>query len=277
MNYYQTLGVSKTASADEIKRAYRKLASQHHPDRGGDTARFQEIQAAYDVLSDPEKRHQYDNPQPQHQHFEFNFGAGGMDEIFSNFFRGQHNPFQHARQQPRRNKDIRADVAIGLQETLTNAKRTLNIKSQNGTVQTVDITIPRGVSAGTTIKYPGLGDHLFENLPRGDLYLTVNIYHNPNFDVNGLDLITKLTIDSFDAILGVDAQIVGLDGKVFTVRTPKGCQPGTKLKIPGEGLYKFQQDVKGNLYVQVYVKTPLNLTDEQLKQISTIKQQLNSR
>ena len=277
MNYYQTLGVSKTASADEIKRAYRKLASQHHPDRGGDTARFQEIQAAYDVLSDPQKRQQHDNPQPQHQHFEFNFGAGGMDEIFSNFFRGQHNPFQHARQQPRRNKDIRADVAIGLQETLTNAKRTLNIKSQNGTVQTVDITIPRGVSAGTTIKYPGLGDHLFENLPRGDLYLTVNIYHNPNFEVNGLDLITKLTIDSFDAILGVDAQIVGLDGKVFTVRTPKGCQHGTKLKIPGEGLYKFQQDVKGNLYVQVYVKTPLNLTDEQLKQISTIKQQLNSR
>ena len=100
MNYYQTLGVSKTASADEIKRAYRKLASQHHPDRGGDTARFQEIQSAYDTLSDPEKRQQYDNPQPQHQHFEFNFGAGGMDEIFSNFFRGQAHPFQHARQQP---------------------------------------------------------------------------------------------------------------------------------------------------------------------------------
>ena len=277
MNHYQTLGVSKTASADEIKRAYRKLASQHHPDRGGDTARFQQIQSAYDTLSDPEKRQQYDNPQPQHQHFEFNFGAGGMDEIFSNFFRGQAHPFQHARQQPRRNKDVRAEVAVGLQETLSEVKKTLNIRSQNGVHQTVDINIPRGVSPGTTIKYPGLGDHLFENLPRGDLYLTVNIYNNPNFQVNGLDLITKLTIDSFDAILGVDAQIVGLDGKVFTVRTPKGCQHGTKLKIPGEGLYKFQQDVKGNLYVQVQVKTPLNLTEEELQQIATIKQQLNSR
>jgi len=277
VNYYQTLGVSKTASADEIKRAYRKLASQHHPDRGGDTARFQEIQSAYDTLSDPAKRQQYDNPQPQHQHFEFNFGQGGMDEIFSNFFRGQANPFQHARQQPRRNKDIRAEVAVGLQETLNDIKKTINIKSQNGTNQTVDINIPRGVAPGTTIKYPGLGDNLFENLARGDLYLTVNIYNNPNFQVNGLDLITKLTIDSFDAILGVDARIVGLDGKVFTVRTPKSCQHGTKLKIPGEGLYKFQADVKGNLYVQVHVKTPFNLTDAELEQIKTIKQQLTSR
>lgn len=277
MDYYQTLGVTRNVSPEELKRAYRKLASQHHPDRGGNTARFQEIQAAYDVLSDPQKRQQYDNPQPQHQHFEFNFGPGGMDEIFSNFFRGHQHPFQHARQRPRRNKDIRAEVAIGLQETLTDAKRTLNIKSQNGVVQTVDITIPRGVSAGTTIKYPGLGDYLFENLPRGDLYLTVNIYNNPNFEVSGLDLVTNLTIDCFDAILGVDAQIVGLDGKVFTVRTPKGCQHGTKLKISGEGLYKFQQDVKGNLYVRIHIKVPFNLTDEQLKQILTIKQQLSTR
>ena len=275
MDYYQTLGVGRNASPEEIKRAYRKLASQHHPDRGGDTARFQEIQAAYAILSDPEKRSQYDNPQPQHQHFEFNFGPGGMDDIFSNFFRGHQHPFQHARQQPRRNKDVRAEVAVGLQETLSEVKKTLNIRSPNGTVQTVDITIPRGVSPGTTIKYPNLGDHLFENLPRGDLYLTVNIYNNPNFDVNGLDLITKLTIDSFDAILGVDARIVGLDGKVFTIRTPKSCQHGTKLKIPGEGLYKFQADVKGNLYVQVLIKTPVDLTDSQLQQIQTIKQQLS--
>lgn len=275
MDYYQTLGVGRNASPEELKRAYRKLASQHHPDRGGDTARFQEIQAAYATLSDPEKRSQYDNPQPQHQHFEFNFGPGGMDDIFSNFFRGHQNPFQHARQQPRRNKDVRAEVAVGLQETLSEVKKTLNIRSPNGTVQTVDITIPRGVSPGTTIKYPNLGDHLFENLPRGDLYLTVNIYNNPNFDVNGLDLITKLTIDSFDAILGVDARIVGLDGKVFTIRTPKSCQQGTKLKIPGEGLYKFQADVKGNLYVQVLIKTPVDLTDSQLQQIQTIKQQLS--
>jgi DnaJ-class molecular chaperone len=274
VNYYQTLGVSKTASADEIKRAYRKLASQHHPDRGGDTARFQEIQSAYDTLSDPAKRQQYDNPQPQGQHFEFNFGPGGMDEIFSNFFRGQAHPFQHARQQPRRNKDIRAQVAVGLQETLGDAKRTLNIKGANGSNQTVDITIPRGVSAGTTIKYPGLGDSLFENLPRGDLYLTVNIYTNPNFEVSGLDLITNLTIDSFDAILGNTVNVVGLDGKVFTINTPKFCQHGVKLKIPGEGLYKFQQDVKGNLYVRVNVKTPVGLTEQQFHALEQIRQQL---
>lgn len=271
MNYYELLGVPKTAAPDEIKRAYRKLASQHHPDKGGNTARFQEIQTAYETLSDPNKRQQYDNPQPQHQHFNFNFDSGNLDDIFGNFFGRGANPFQHARQQPRRNRNIQARIQLGLQETLTDCRKTLNIQTGNNQSRNVDIVIPKGITPGSTIRFPGLGDRMFENLPPGDLLLTVDILRNPNYEVQGLDLTTSLTLDCFDAILGSEQQVVGLDGKVFVIRTPAECQPGTKLKISGEGLWQFQNDVKGNLFVRINISIPKNLTQEQVNLVRSIK------
>lgn len=275
MNYYEVLGVSKTAGPDEIKKAYRKLASQHHPDKGGDTAKFQQVEEAYRVLSDPQKRQEHDNPMPQHQHFNFNFGQGQGDinEIFSQFF-GNQNPFQNMRQtHPRRNKDIRTEMVLGLQETLSDQRKFLSIKTADGNAQEIDIVIPKGITSGTTIKYPNLGDSMFTNLPRGDLYLTVNVLRHPTYQVSGLDLLVSLTIDCFQAILGSEQTVVGLDGKIFTIQTPIGCQPGTKLKISGEGLWAFQQDVKGSLYVQVNVTIPTNLSTEQIEQIKNIQQQ----
>ncbi len=271
MDYYELLGVSRSDGPDEIKKAYRKLASQHHPDKGGDTAKFQEIQTAYDTLTDLEKRVAYDNPQPQHQHFNFNFGADNLDDVFGSFFRGGANPFQHARQQPRRNRNVQAKIQLGLQETLTDCRKTLNIQTNNGQNRNVDITIPKGITPGSTIRYPGLGDRMFENLPPGDLLLTVDIIRNPNFEVHGLDLITSLTLDCFDAILGSEQQVVGLDGKVFVIRTPAGCQNGTKLKITGEGLWQFQNDAKGSLFARINVTIPKNLNDEQIKLVQSIK------
>lgn len=278
MNHYETLGVNKSATPDEIKKAYRKLASQHHPDKGGDTAKFQEIQTAYDTLSDPDKRAAYDNPNPfngGHSHFDFGGMPPGMADIFSQFnFGPGHDPFGRFRQapQPRRNKDIRAEIEMGLQETLSDQPKTLSIRTANGERQTIDITVPKGITSGTTIKYPGLGDGMFTNLPKGDFYLTVNILRHPSYQVNGLDLIVSLTINCFQAIIGSEQTIVGLDGKVFTIQTPQGCQPGTKLKISGEGLCGFQNDIKGNLYVQVNVSIPTNLTDEQKELIKSIQQ-----
>lgn len=271
MNYYELLSVSNTASPDEIKRAYRKLASQHHPDKGGDTAKFQQVEEAYRTLSDPQKRAEYDNPRQQHQHFSFNFGPDNFDDVFGNFFGRGQNPFQHARQQPRRNRNVQARIQLGLQETLTDCHKTLNIQTADGRSRNVDIVIPKGITPNSTIRFPGLGDRMFENLSPGDLLLTVEILRNPNFEVQGLDLITSLTLDCFDAILGSEQQVVGLDGKVFVIRTPAGCQNGTKLKIAGEGLWQFQNDVKGNLFVRVNVTIPRNLTEEQINLVRSIK------
>ncbi len=272
-NYYETLGVAKTASPEEIKRAYRKLASQHHPDKGGDTAKFQQIEEAYRILSDPQKRAEYDNPAPQMGPggFHFNFGNGDLGDIFAQFgFGGPGSPFGRPQ---RKNPDIRSEIVLGLQDTLVDQNKTLSIRTSNGERQSIDIRIPRGVTSGTTIKYPGLGDSIMPNLPRGDFYLTVNVARHPSYHVAGLDLVTGLTIDCFQAILGSEQTVVGLDGKVFTIRTPAGCQHGTKLKISGEGLYAFQQDVKGNLLVQVNVSIPTNLSDSQLDLIKTITDQ----
>lgn len=273
MNYYEILGVTKNSTPDEIKKAYRKQASQHHPDKGGDTAKFQQIEEAYRILSDPQKRQEYDNPAPQMGPggFHFNFGHGNLDDIFSQFGFGPGTPF--GSRPNRKNPDLRTTLNIGLQDTLTDQVKTLSIKSPNSHRQNVDIRVPRGITSGTTIKYPGLGDTMFPNLPPGDLLLTINVLEHPSYNINGLDLITDLTIDCFQAILGSEQTVLGLDGKVFVIKTPPGCQPNLKLKIPGEGLWGFQKDIKGNLFVKVNISIPTNLTDEQKNLIKTIMDQ----
>lgn len=269
MSHYDTLGIQKTASPEEIKRAYRKLASQHHPDKGGDTVKFQAVEEAYRILSDPQKRSEYDNP--RHNNINFNFGDGqnfNIDEIFSRFgFGASFTNHPNFRQPERRNKDIKVDIQLQLVDTLRTQTKTLRIKTSNDQIHTVDITIPLGITSGTTIKYPGLGDNMFTNLQRGDLYIAVHVTNNTPFEISGLDLSTTLTINCFQAILGSEQIVSGLDGKQFLIKIPSGCQPDTKLKIAGEGLPAFQKDIKGNLYVKIKISIPTNLSETDIEQI----------
>lgn len=270
MNPYEVLGVARTATADEIKRAYRGLASRHHPDKGGDTARFQEIQSAYDILSNPEKRAEYDNPPAQHFHFGGDFGGVDLNDIFAQFgFNPMNGRFTQQRAQ--RNRDVRFDVHLTLRDTLEDQTRTFSIKTHNGERREVDLRIPAGVTSGTQIKYPGLGDNRFTNVPAGDLYAQIHVQADPNFEVQGLDLVTGLTIDCFAAILGTEQTVTGLDGTQFVIRTPRYCQPGTKLKIAGHGLPAYGKDVKGNLYVRINISIPRQLSEPQLELIKTIQ------
>jgi len=263
-NHYETLGVAKSATPDEIKKAYRKLASRHHPDKGGDTAKFQEIQTAYDTLSDPNKRAEYDNPQSQG--FRFNTSdfdvPPGMEDLFRNFGFGGH-PF-HRHQQPRRNKDLRVDVAVQLGETLVEQKKTLSVQTTNGHRETVEVTVPRGVSNGTTVKYTGLGDNFFNTLQRGDLYVHFHVLPHETFRPNGIDIITRREIDCFTAIVGGEIEIEGLDRTVFSVTIPRGTQPGTLLRIKGQGLFATNQPHRGNLMVELQITIPQHLSDTQL-------------
>lgn len=272
MNPYDILGVAKNATDDDIKKAYRKLASQHHPDRGGDTAKFQEIQSAYDTLSDATKRADYDNPPTNNFHFHGNdqFNDEILKEIFGQF---NFDPFNQRFTQRRvqKNRDIKFDVFLTLRETLSDQIRTFSIKTPNGLTNNVDLKIPAGITSGTQIKYPSLGDRQFTNLPAGDLYATVHVQSDPNFEVNGLDLITHLTIDCFSAIIGSEQTVVGLDNTKFIIKTPKYCQHGVKLKITGHGLPANGKDIKGNLYVQINISIPKDLSDRQLELIRSIQ------
>lgn len=275
-NAYETLGVPKGASEEEIKKAYRKLASQHHPDKGGDTAKFQEIQSAYETLSDPQKRHQHDNPNPfGGQHFEFNFGGGNPEDIFQQFFRQGFggNPFQHQQRQTRRNKDLRVNLQITLADTLTQQQRTISVQTTKGERFTVDVTVPRGVSHGTTIKYTQMGDNMFDSLTRGDLYVIINILPDQRFELHGVNLVTTLEIDSIDAIVGCEKIIQSVDGKEFNIKIPQGCQYGTKFGIQGHGLYQMNSEYRGDLIVNVLIKTP-TYPEHVLSMLKNIKNSL---
>jgi DnaJ-class molecular chaperone len=279
MNPYQVLGVDRSADENTIKKAYRKLAAQHHPDRGGDTAKFQEIQGAYDILSDPQKRHEFDNPRPHFNggnfgqpggfDFHFDFGGGGIHDIFEHIRAGQ-DPFAQMRQ-PRRNRDIRSTIVIPLAETLTDQLKILTIGDSNNKSRDLEMRIPKGVTTGTTFRFAQQGDHQIPNFPPGDLLVTVNVQAHPDFEVHGLDLTKCLKIDSWDAMIGCEREVTGLDGRKFSLKIPEGVQWGSKLRVSGEGLWAFQKDIKGNLLVRIEIETPRNLSEEQKTFVKNLK------
>lgn len=268
---YQILGVNKNATEEEIKQAYRKLAMKHHPDRGGDEKQFQEIKNAYEVLSDPVRRQQHDNPGPfhhhhgnhEHSHFEFHFGGGGPQDIFAQFFNqgfGAH-PFQR---QPRKNKDLRVRLGVDLASTLQSQEKTISVQTTKGDRFTVDVSIPRGIDDGTTIKFSQLGDNFFDTLTRGDLYVIISVNPDPRYEIAGNNLVTQVEIDSLQAMLGLETQVTGIDGKVFAIRIPQGCQYGTRLGLQGQGLYQLNSHIRGDLIVDIKIKTPV-LNEKQLE------------
>ena len=278
MNYYEILGVDDKATPDDIKKAFRKLASQHHPDKGGDTAKYQEIQRAYDTLSDSNKRQQYDMQRNGMGGFrEFHFHSNDMghpdiSDIFRSFgFGGGGDPFGGFRQQaPRRNKDLRVNLHLELNSTLEDQHKTISVQTTNGHRETVDVTIPRGINSGTQIKYAGLGDNMFNTIPRGDLYVQIVVTEIENFVASGLDLFTQVNVNCLLAITGGEVNVPSIDNKVFSINLPAGVQPGTKFRIPGQGIYQMNSELRGNLYVEVVITVPQNLTAEQLEIVRSL-------
>lgn len=259
MDHYATLGVAKTATQDEIKRAYRRLASQHHPDKGGDTAKFQQIEEAYRILSDANSRQRHDMDQHVGTgNAGFQWHTGNIDDIFKNFGFGGGDPFgQFRHPQQRKNKDLRIDITVPLVTTLEDQTRLVSVSTSNGMRETLEVKIPRGVTTGTNIKYSGLGDNLFNTLPRGDLYVQFTVAPAENFMVQGIDLYTEVVVNSLVAIVGGEATVKGLNGSEFIIKIPEGTQPGLKFRISGQGLYQLNSVHRGNLYAEVFLVTPV--------------------
>lgn len=289
MTHYATLGVSESATQDEIKKAYRKLAMQHHPDKGGDTTKFQEIQSAYDAISDEQKRAQYDAERSGRGGMRFtvngqDFGGGmppEMEDMLRNFgfsfgsgFAGGHgDPFGQFRQ-PRRNKDLQVEIKVSLASTLDAQKQAISVQTTNGQREAVEVQIPRGVRTNSTIKYPSLGDNFFESLPRGDLYIRIFVEDDPRFITDGLDLVKPIDIDCLHAIIGHEITVEGIDGRKFAINLPAGTQHGSKFRIPQQGLYAMNQTHRGSLIVLVNIVVPTNLTESQL---DTLKILVNNK
>ena len=241
-DYYSTLGVPRTASADDIKKAFRKLASQHHPDKGGDTKKFQEIQAAYDTLGDEQKRAAYNNPQPQNP-----FGQGGfhtnhfnLNDIFGQMF-GQH---QHQQQRGQ----VRMSLSISLADAIRGGAKTVSVSSSAGT-STVQIDIPRAIRDGDNVQYGGIapGGH--------DLIIQFRVNPDPVWRRDDLNLHSEYKITIWQLILGADIEIVTPTGTTLSMAVPPRTQPGSVMRLKGQGLID-RNGQKGDILIRMQAQIP---------------------
>lgn len=236
MDYYKTLGVNRNASPDEIKKAYRKLAGQHHPDKGGDTATFQKIQEAYETLSDPQKRQQHDNPNPfNNMNMNMNFGGNpfnfqfhqqhfDINDLFGQMFHGGHGHRQSHKPQ------YRTTVAVTLEQVYNGGEHTLQFADM-GNNSTVKIEIPKGVDNGTTLKY----DNLIKD---AILFIDFRVLPHNRFQRQGFELICEQEISVLDLIVGTSFKFTTISGKSLDVKVKPQTNPNGTLRITGEGLPK---------------------------------------
>jgi len=275
MDYYNTLGISKEATQDEVKKAFRSLASKHHPDKGGDTASFQEIQEAYATLGDPEKRAAYDNPSPFGQD---PFGGwqqantGGVPPGFEQFFH-HFGPDMGAMfgRRHQRNKNINLETVISLEEAFSGKEIIASYRLINHQERTFEVKIPAGINDGVVLRISGAGDNSFVGMPAGDAMLSVRIRPHSRFQRNGNDLIEQINITAWDAMLGKDIEVITIGGDKLTVQIKEGTQPDSFLRIQGYGMPVMNNPgIKGNHMILIKVSVPNNLTEYQKNTLRSI-------
>ena len=288
-DYYDLLGVERSATKAEIKKAFRKLAAKYHPDKAsGDEAKFKEINEAYEVLSDEKNRAKYDqlgsnyhegqNFQPPPGYDDifgggqagFGGGASGFSDFFDSMFTGQagqggqHGGFGGGFQQKGDDQTVR--LMISLEEAVKGAEKSLTIQMPTAgshlshQPKSIKVKIPAGVKAGSKIRLSGQGMDGAGGGPKGDLYLDISLQKHPLYKLEENDVILNLPLAPWEAALGKKIQIPTLKGKV-AMNIPAGTQSGSKLRIKGRGL--GQGATVGNQYVVIQIHTPKAETAEQ--------------
>ena len=229
IDHYSTLGVGKNANADDIKKAYRKLAGKHHPDKGGDTATFQRIEEAYRILSDPNQRQQYDNPMTQGNPFQgfpgggfqFNMNGFNMDEIFGQMFK-QHN--QHHQQQ----NTYRTSYWISLEQAYNGGEELLKLQTPTG-LHMVRVNIPKGILDGGQVRYEKVVDS-------NDLIVEYRIHNHLKYERKMNDLHSNYSISVLDLIVGTTFEFTTISGRTLEVKVQPKTQPFMQLKLNNHGM-----------------------------------------
>ena len=290
MNYYDVLGISRGASEQEIRKAYKKKSMQHHPDRGGDEEEFKKVNEAYSTLKDPQKRSYYDNYGQNNaggSGFDFrngeNFGTPfgrGFDDIMEEMF-GGHGGFsdifgRRAQRTQQRNKSLNLNYTISLQEAYNGKDLFLEVPLPSGNKRTIDTTIPAGIESGQTIRLTGLGDDSITNIPPGDILLTVKISNDTRFKRDGCDLYQEVTVSVYDLILGNKIEIQTLS-KNFILNIPAGTQPGTTFSMKGHGMPIVNAPGVGTMYVTIKGIVPKNINEHHKDLIERARILTNTR
>lgn len=259
MDHYAVLGVNKNATPDEIKKAYRKLASQHHPDKGGDTAKFQQIQEAYAVLSDPNKRSEYDNPRPQWSQFTnnpngFNFSMGGMDinDMFSTIFNQSQRMHTHR-------QTFRTSVNLSLLDAYNGSSQMLKLHSEQG-LKVIKLDVPKGIQTGQNIRYDNLIDG-------ASLIAVFNVQQDLKFDRKGNDLLTQQLVSVLDLIVGTSFEFVTISGTVVKVNVKPRTQPFMQLRLQGHGMPIMGTELYGDQLILLKPFIPDSIDDDIVQSI----------
>ncbi|ANH81996.1 molecular chaperone DnaJ [Niabella ginsenosidivorans] len=290
IDYYKILGVNKDATAEDIKKAYRKLARKHHPDLNPNDKEavklFQQINEAHEVLSDPEKRKKYDqygadwkhadqfeeakrqqqasgysgggNPFSGREHYAFNTDDGGdFSDFFASMF-GSGGDGGRRRQTKFKGQDYRAALQINLSEAYKTHQQTFTVNGKN-----IRITVPAGIENRQEIKIAGYGAPGVNGGPNGDLYITFDIHNDTPFVRKDNDLYLDVPLDLYKAVLGGNETIDTMSGKVKLTIAPE-TQNGTKVRLKGKGFPVYKKDdVFGDLYVTYQIRLPRNLTEKE--------------
>ena len=239
-DYYDILGVNRQATDSDIKKAYRKLASQHHPDRGGDADIFKQVQEAYDTLSDPNKRQQYDSPQG------FYSQRHNFDDILNQYF----TQFDIRNQM----RNTRAEIWIDLADAVSGGTRLLNINTGKGS-HGIEIAIPPGIHDGESIRY--------NNLAPGntDLVICFRVHGHPIWHRDGLDLLRSIDVDFWKLIYGTEINLHSIQGNLIKIKIPPGSKPGTHLRLNGKGIQR-QGHNTGDIMIKLNAVMPSYIPEE---------------
>jgi len=302
-DYYNILGVSKSASAEEIKKAYRKLALKYHPDHNkgdkGAESKFKDLSEAYAVLSDPEKKKQYDmfgaegfqNRFSQEDIFrgfdfgsifsEFGFGGGGRSQnIFSQMFGGMGGPGQrhyrtggfHGQNQAMKGQDLLYELPLTLEELFETANKIISYQI-DGRQETVSVKIPAGIPEGRKLRLRGKGQAGPYGGPAGDLYVKIRILDHPVFRRENDDLYLKQIISFSDAVLGTEVEVPTIDKKLLKLKIPPGTQNNAKFRLKGYGLPHMKGQGRGDAYVEISIEIPKKLTKKQKAIVESLKKE----
>jgi curved DNA-binding protein len=310
-DYYKTLGVEKNADADAIKKEYRKLALKYHPDRnpGNREAeeKFKKISEAYAVLSDPEKRKQYESfgsdqfrqrysQEEIFRNFDLNdilrdFGFGGMggnERVFRGGGRrggynfrsggdplrdlfGQGQPQYDA---PQKGEDLHYNLSITLEESVSGTEKKIAFQ-QDQEVHEISVRIPAGISSGKKLRLAGKGYPGSQGGPAGDLYLNIAVLPHPIFARDGNDIFIEKSVSFTQAVLGTGIEVPTIDGTIRRIKVPAGTQNGTKIRMKGYGVpgLKGSGSDKGDQFVKISIEVPRKLSDSQLRLIKKLAEE----